>query len=244
MDPERAADEVEAGLRALGTPERAAGSRRYLKSQLDHLGATVGQNRAAVGAFRKHEPDLTHDELIGLVRVLWSREIFDLRLSAVLLLHASPGLLTAADLPLLHELVADSRTWALVDVLSVNVLGTLVLRQPEAVPELDAWAADEDFWVRRAALLSQLKPLGQEAEFARFGAYADAMLDETEFFIRKAIGWVLRETAKWRPDEVYAWLAPRTARASGVTMREAVKHLGAGRREELMRAHREKRAAA
>jgi 3-methyladenine DNA glycosylase AlkD len=70
------------------------------------------------------------------------------------------------------------------------------------------------------------------------------MLDESEFFIRKAIGWVLRETGKRRPDEVYAWLAPRTARASGVTMREAVKHLGAARGEALMRAYREKRAAA
>ena len=51
------------------------------------------------------------------------------------------------------------------------------------------------------------------------------MLEEREFFIRKAIGWVLREAGKRRPDDVAAWLAPRTDRASGVTMREAVKYL-------------------
>lgn len=243
VNPERTADEFEAELRALGTPERAAGSRRYLKSELAHLGVTVGENRAAVRAFRRREPGLTHDELGKVVRALWSRGIFDLRLSAALLLDASPGLLGPADLPLIRALIADSHTWALVDVLAVNVLGTLIIRHPEAASQLDAWATDDDFWVRRAALLSQLKPLGQEAEFARFAAYADAMLDESEFFIRKAIGWVLRETGKRRPDEVYAWLAPRTARASGVTMREAVRHLDAMRREELIRAYREKRAA-
>jgi 3-methyladenine DNA glycosylase AlkD len=67
------------------------------------------------------------------------------------------------------------------------------------------------------------------------------MLDEREFFIRKAIGWVLRETSKRRPDEVTAWLAPRTHRASGVTMREAVKYLPSADAERLMAAYREKR---
>ncbi|TMK85801.1 MAG: hypothetical protein E6G43_11470 [Actinobacteria bacterium] len=67
--------------------------------------------------------------------------------------------------------------------------------------------------------------------------------DETEFFIRKAIGWVLRETSKTRPDEVYRWIVPRTHRASGVTMRETVKYLDATWAERLMRAYREGRTA-
>jgi 3-methyladenine DNA glycosylase AlkD len=59
------------------------------------------------------------------------------------------------------------------------------------------------------------------------------MLDEKEFFIRKAIGWVLREAGKTRPDEVYEWLAPRVDRASGVTLREAVKYLRPDQRARL-----------
>jgi 3-methyladenine DNA glycosylase AlkD len=58
-----------------------------------------------------------------------------------------------------------------------------------------------------------------------FARYADGMLSEREFFIRKAIGWVLRETGKKRPELVAAWLAPRAHRASGLTVREAVKYL-------------------
>ena len=75
-------------------------------------------------------------------------------------------------------------------------------------------------------MLALLGPLRRgEGDFERFGRYADAMLDEKEFFIRKAIGWVLRETSKKRPDLVYEWIAPRTDRASGVTLREALKYL-------------------
>jgi 3-methyladenine DNA glycosylase AlkD len=77
--------------------------------------------------------------------------------------------------------------------------------------------------------------------FEPFAARADAMLEETEFFIRKAIGWVLREMSKKRPEEVYEWIAPRTHRASGVTMREAVKYLDAEKAARLMRAYKERR---
>jgi 3-methyladenine DNA glycosylase AlkD len=75
-------------------------------------------------------------------------------------------------------------------------------------------------------------------DFERFGRYADAMLSEREFFIRKAIGWVLRETAKQRPDRVYEWLLRRAGRASGVTVREAVKYLPMAQRESILASHR------
>jgi len=68
------------------------------------------------------------------------------------------------------------------------------------------------------------------------------MLAEREFFIRKAIGWVLRETGKRQPDLVATWLAPRAARASGVTMREAVKWLPADQRDTLMAAYQTRSA--
>jgi 3-methyladenine DNA glycosylase AlkD len=108
---------------------------------------------------------------------------------------------------------------------------------------LDRWAADADFWVRRAALLSQLRPLRDGAPLDRFARYADAMLGEREFFIRKAIGWVLREAGKQRPADVVAWLADRTDRASGVTMREAVKYLPEDDAARLMAAYRARRKA-
>ena len=80
--------------------------------------------------------------------------------------------------------------------------------------DLDRWATDPDFWIRRSSLLAELKPLRNGSDLGPFLRRANQMLDE-EFFIRKAIGWVLREVGKRRPDEVIAWLAPRTGRASG-----------------------------
>lgn len=243
FDPGRTAGELEARLQAVGTQERAEGTKRYLKSDLEHLGASVGQIRREIGWLAGDRPELSHAELFALVGALWSEPVFERRLAAAMLLEAHPELVGPADLRLLERLVRESRTWALVDVLAGDVIGELLVRHPGAAPRLDRWAADSDFWVRRASLLAQLVPLNKGAPFARFARYADAMLEEREFFVRKAIGWVLRETGKRRSDEVFEWLAPRAHRASGVTMREAVKYLEPDQRATLLDAYEEARPA-
>jgi 3-methyladenine DNA glycosylase AlkD len=164
-------------------------------------------------------------------------------MAAAILLELHAGQLRAADLSLIERLIRDSRTWALVDVLAGDVVGEMALRL-RVRRTLDRWAGDDDFWVRRSSLLAELKPLKNGAPFEPFARRADAMIEETEFFIRKAIGWVLRETSKKRPDEAFRWIAPRTHRASGVTMREAVKYLDDRRALQLMRAYKAGRPAA
>ena len=244
MDPHSLADLITEELRAVARPERAEQEKRYLKSDLAFLGASVWEIRRVVQAFVKGTP-LTHDRLTALVEALWAEPIHERRMAAVAMLELHPKLLATADLPLIERLLRGSRTWALVDGLAADVVGgILAASSDEVTPVLDRWATDPDFWIRRSSLLAELRPLRAGADPTQFLRRADAMLDEKEFFIRKAIGWVLREVGKRRPDEVVAWLAPRTHRTSGVTMREAVRYLPAVDGERLMAAYREKRPAA
>ena len=237
------ADELEARLRAIGTSTRATGEKAYLKSDLDFTGTLVSDTREEVKRLAAGLV-LDHDQLIELTSELWSKPVFERRLAAIMFLQRSPRLLSVADVPLLERIIRESRTWALVDYLAVDVLGRLVESDPAGLtPIMDRWATDDDFWVRRASLLAELRPIRRGAALDRFLARAGPMIEEREFFIRKAIGWVLREAGRRRPDEVAAWLRPRTHRASGVTMREAVKYLPPDEAELLMSAYREKRPA-
>jgi 3-methyladenine DNA glycosylase AlkD len=236
------AAEWERELRTTGTPERAAQQKAYLKSDLDFAGVPVPAMRAIVLSWHRGHPDLSRGELTAEVQALWASPLYECRQCAVLLLERCARLLDSADAGLIEDLLRRSGTWALVDGLATNVMGDLVERCPALTVTLDRWAADDDFWIRRSALLALLVPLRRGGgDFERFARYADAMLDDTEFFIRKAIGWVLRETAKKRPDLVAAWLGPRVHRTSGVTVREAVKPLPAGLRDQLMTGYRGKR---
>jgi 3-methyladenine DNA glycosylase AlkD len=220
-------------LRRVGTPARAEGEKRYLKSDLEHFGATVLEIRAT--ARRATRPGISHAELVELVERLWSAPVHESRMAAIMLLDANPKLLTPRDLELVERMLRDARSWAYVDVLAGDVAGAILLRHPDAEARLDRWAAESNFWIKRAALLALLQPLKHERGFERFARYADAMLEEKEFFVRKAIGWVLREEGKRHPDEVFRWLEPRARRASGVTLREAVKYLRPEQRAHLLR---------
>jgi 3-methyladenine DNA glycosylase AlkD len=235
---------IMADLVRAGTPERASAEKRYLKSELAFLGATMPQIQRAVRSGIGGRP-LSHEDAIEIALQLWRAPVHERRMAAVLVLERSAGALSVDDLPVLERLVRESRTWALVDGLATSVVGRIAGSDAgRAAPILDRWALDPDFWVRRGSLLAELRPIRDGASLDRFVARADSMLGEREFFIRKAIGWVLREAGKRRPAEVTAWLAPRTHRASGVTMREAVKYLPPGDAERLMTAYREKRPAA
>jgi 3-methyladenine DNA glycosylase AlkD len=244
VDVERLIDQLLAPLRAAGNPERAAAEMRYLKSELEFIGVSLGQIRAAVKEISAEHLDIGRDDLVSLVERLWVEPVFERRMASVILLDRFADRLGVVDLPLIERLIRDSLTWALVDGLAGDVLGRLVLADPDGVsPFMDRWAADDDFWIRRASLLAELRPIRQGGTMERFLRRADPMLDEREFFIRKAIGWVLREASKKRPDEVAAWIAPRTQRASGVTMREVVKYLDPSVADRLRTSYREKRPA-
>ena len=241
MDADAVVASLEGRLRAVATPERAEHEKAYLKSDLVHLGATMpGIRKVAVAVGREH-PDLTHDQLVALVDACWQRGVHELRMAAVELLADHTVLLGPDDTDWLVRLVRESRTWALVDPLAAQVLGAVVEAHPDAMdPRVRSWADDGDHWVRRTALLVHLLPLRRgDGDFDRFGELADGMLEEREFFVRKAIGWVLRDTAKKQPERVVGWLEPRAHRAAGLTVREAVKHLPPADRDRILAAHRD-----
>lgn len=236
---------IERQIRAAGSPQRAASEQNYLKSTLEFAGATVPQTRAIVLSWRRQARDLTRQHVTTVADALWDTPLYESRLAAVILLADRKKLIEAPDAGQVERMLRTAGTWALVDGLAADVAGSLAERFPAQLqPVLDRWATDPDFWLRRSALLALLVPLrrGDRANFEWFSRYADKMLDEREFFIRKAIGWVLRETGKRHPDLVIDWLTPRIGRASGVTVREAVRWLPAGPQAELLTAYRSRKA--
>jgi 3-methyladenine DNA glycosylase AlkD len=236
IDVAASAEAIRDRCRDAGNADRAVSERAYLKSDLEHLGTSVSEIRRVVKDFLSAHLDLTRDELVSLTRLLWAEPVHECRMSAVMLVELDAPRLGPGDLDLVETMIRGSRSWAYVDALAANVAGSLLVRYPELASRIDRWAVDDNFWVRRSALLAMILPLKQGAAFETFAGYADAMLDQKEFFIRKAIGWVLRDTSKRRPLEVYEWVLPRASRASGVTLREAVKYLDPVQRQEVLEA--------
>jgi len=128
-------------------------------------------------------------------------------------------------IPLVRHLIEQGAWWDIVDD-AVHVVGEVRQLDPagEAI-RLGAWATDPNLWVRRAAIISQL---GARAatDVALLERVVLANLDDREFFIRKAIGWALRDYARTSPEWVRAFVGDHAERMSGLSRREAMKHLG------------------
>ncbi|WP_141580760.1 DNA alkylation repair protein [Actinomadura sp. WMMA1423] len=229
MDVQAEAARIVAELRAQADPARAEGEKRYLKSDFVHIGVPVPALRKVALSAVKAKP--SREELVALARTLWDvadggRPVHEARMAAIEVLIKRVALLEPRDLGLAERFVRDSASWVYVDQLAEKVVGALVVRHPDLAAVLDAWVADPYMWVRRTAMLALLAGVrAGEPDLGRIARYGDALIVEREFFIRKALGWVLRELSRKDPDWVAAWVAPRTGVISGVTLREAVRHL-------------------
>lgn len=226
MNPVAEAAGLLAQLSAAGTPERAEGERAYLKSSLQFVGSGVPAMRAIVKAWLRAHPALTHDDLFAVADALWAHPVHECRAAAIELLVQRPDLITVADVPWIERTLRDCRTWALVDPLAGWVVADLAARDPEhVVAHLDAWVHDREFWVRRAGVLGRRILLRHDRGLDRFFEVATVLLPEREFFIRKVIGWMLRDIAPRHPQRVSAWLRANMDAMNLVTLREPLRRL-------------------
>jgi 3-methyladenine DNA glycosylase AlkD len=214
-------------LRKRGTPERAAGSKAYMKSELDFFGVTSADLRTVGAEFVKERKSaLDRAALRAIAERLFATGNFDVRSAAIVVLDRRRKELREEDLDWVIALVREAGCWAHVDYLATKIVGAIVGDPPRAKAQLRAWAKDGDVWVRRTALLCQLDALrGGGGDFELWAEVAGPMVEEREFWIRKALGWVLREVSKKRPELTSGFLRAHGARCSGLTIREATKYL-------------------
>ena len=200
---------------------------RYMKSELPFRGVQApDQRRIFRDAFRAHpleHCDDWRDAVLELWRGARKREE---RYAAIGLLgqRAYAPYRTLDLLPVLEELVVDGAWWDFVDAIATHRLRELLDRYPKPMTkEMRAWSRDRDLWKRRSSILCQV---GRKAktDLTLLFACIEPNLADREFFIRKAIGWALRDYAWHDLDTVERWVGENESRLSGLSRREALKN--------------------
>ncbi|MEU1419835.1 MULTISPECIES: DNA alkylation repair protein [unclassified Kitasatospora] len=237
------ADRLRSELEDSAVPGRADGEKAYLKSRLEHIGVPLPAMRTVVRNFVRRHPGIDRDTLLELTEELWAPPVHESRSCAALLLESRSDLLVREDTGYLEQLLRECETWAHVDLIAPKGAGALLLRLPETAEDFLRWSRDDHQWVRRGGILSYLLALRDRGEFphyfAAFGELADPLLTDSRFFVRKALGWALREGAKHHPEEVADWLRARLPRVSGLTLREAIRPIDDDTCRSLLQEHAE-----
>ena len=209
-------------LGSVADPTAAPAMAAYMKHRFEFFGVKAPQRRAATKATMAAAELASGDELIEFARACWEEPEREFQYVAQDALGANVTRLESRHLPGIRDLVTTRSWWDTVDTLAAWSVGGLVRADPSLAAEMDRWIDDEDIWVARSAILHQLR--SKDATDAdRLFDYAERRAGDTEFFIRKAIGWALREYARTDPHAVRAFVD--THELSGLTRREALKHL-------------------
>lgn len=219
--------QIEVALRPLADALQAVPMRAYMLDQFVFLGIRATPRRQALRGLPRLNT-WTAPELLVLAEALWALPEREFHYVAVDLLAKHHRQLDLDSLPRLLQLVQRQSWWDTVDGLA-GVVGDILLwarsGQSDVQRHMDMWLSHSNLWVRRVAMLHQLGWKAQTDE-ARLFRYALALAPETDFFIRKATGWALRDHARTRPEVVRAFLSQHAQRLSGLTRREAGKHPG------------------
>ena len=213
------ADDFVGALAPEANPERASQMSAYMKNRFAFLGIQTPARRQLCNPLIR----ALSGNPVTAAKALWRLDAREYQYVGCDLLRHHVRKLGASDLPQLEKLVLDKSWWDTVDGLT-PVIGDIVLREPALASRMDQLIDADDFWLRRVAILHQLA-WKDKTDQERLFRYCLQCAGEPEFFIRKAIGWALRQYARTAPDAVRVFLKQHKDSLSGLSLREAAKHL-------------------
>jgi 3-methyladenine DNA glycosylase AlkD len=211
---------------AAADPGRAAAMRAYMKDVAPFLGIPTPARRALTRTALAGTPRPDEADCAAIALRCWELPEREYHYFAVDHLRRHVARCSSDFLPVARHLVTTVPWWDTVDLLAAHVVGPLVTADPALAAVMDTWITDDDLWLVRTALLHQLRHK-QRTDTERLFAYCLLQSGHPDFFVRKAIGWCLREYAKTDPEAVRGFLARERGRFSPLTVREALKNIGA-----------------
>ncbi|WP_457950439.1 DNA alkylation repair protein [Pseudarthrobacter sp. alpha12b] len=219
---------VRSALRELADPARAAGAQAYMKSPLPSLGVRVPEVRRTAAWAAREFPPSSAAQLRATVLELWRTSTFREEKYAAIDLTAHR--LVAGDLdmlPVYEEIIRSGAWWDFADGVSGRICDLLQAHRGEMSRVLRQWSRDPDLWIRRASITSQLRAK-KTTDTQLLAAVIEPNLADRGFFIRKAIGWALREYAKTAPEWVEAFATRHRDAMSPLSRREALRRIDGG----------------
>jgi len=216
---------ITAELRALADPAKAPAMAAYMKTAQPFYGVPTPSRTIILRETRDRFVPADQKSYERNVLALWKLPYREEQYCAIAYARQHPRFITPSALWLYERMIREGAWWDFVDEIAVNLVGTVLKNfRAKTRPTIERWCDDPDMWIRRTALIAHLKHK-KETDAAQLFDHCLRRSDEREFFIRKAIGWALREYSKTDPRAVGAFLKKNRQRLSNLSYAEASKHL-------------------
>lgn len=214
---------VQIQFNAVANPEKAIAMAAYMKNNFQFLGIPKPIRSEETKKMFTEYGKPTLEILDQLVPMLWEKPIREYHYFAMECLFHQRKHFKESDITLFESLMNVHSWWDTIDFISPNLAGSLCQKFPDLlIPTCERWNMDSHFWIRRAGVIIQLR-YKQHTNTELLFNMIRPLMHEKEFFIRKAIGWSLRELAKFQPEVVIHFVENNSL--SPLSRREALKHI-------------------
>ncbi len=201
----------------------AKGMQKYMKDHYSFYGVNSPTRKQLLKTLYTSEGKPEPQVVRSLALLLWVEEEREMQYVALDLLESIKRKLEPTDLELIEKLIKHKSWWDTVDLLASHLAGAWLLKYPKSREKiLQRWFESENMWLQRTVLIHQLNYKQQTDELLLF-SYIEKLNTSNEFFIRKAIGWALRQYARTNPESVQIFV--QKTPMSPLSFREATKHL-------------------
>jgi 3-methyladenine DNA glycosylase AlkD len=216
---------IREALRSAADPAKAPEMQRYMKSEMPFLGVQKPSRTATTRAVFKAYPLTSRDSWIATALELWREATHrEERYAALDLMRRHPEWQRPDLLPLYDEFVVTGAWWDYVDDIASHHIGHLLRAYPaDVTPVMRSWTTNPDRWRRRTSVICQLASK-DATDLSLLRDAIEANVDDPDFFLRKGIGWALRQHARTAPDWVREFVTTHPG-LSPLSRREALKHL-------------------
>lgn len=216
---------VQERLSSLADPAKAVEMAAYMKTDMPFYGVQKPDRLPIIQDLKRDFKPSSLSEYHENILSLWQQPKREEKYLAINYAELFPQFITIDSLPLYEQMVREGAWWDYTDSIASHLTGPVLLgNEADVRPIVDGYVDDSDFWIRRTALLSHLGHK-KNTSFKHLFIYCRKLAPEKEFFIRKAIGWALREYSKSEPNRVKQFLAENKGKLSALSYNEGAKHL-------------------
>ena len=212
---------VQRELKVRADPRKAVAMAAYMKTSMPFYGVPTPAREQIHRELRVRSAISNRKDYERAVLDLWTLPHREEKYFAIDVARSFRDFIVPESMPLYRRLIEEGAWWDFVDEVAAHLVGTVLLQHRKKIaPMMDRWIEDADLWVRRSAIIAQLKHK-DETDHVRLFRYSLAQAAEKDFFIRKAIGWALRQYAYSEPDRVREFITKHRGKLSPLTYREA-----------------------
>jgi 3-methyladenine DNA glycosylase AlkD len=218
--------QIQESLQFCANEKIAQSAQKYFSTPIKMYGIKISEVRKIGTAFKKEIKPLAKQQIFALCQLLWQSQVYEEAILACIFTESLRTKYELADFILFEKWIKKYiNNWATCDTFCCRTIGVFIGKYPEVIPQFNEWAKSKNIWVKRAAAVSLIVPARKGILLPQIFNIATVLLTDSDDMVQKGYGWLLKETTRKKPNEVFDFVQANKQKMPRTALRYAIEKL-------------------